>query len=267
MTQSERIGLSFSLGLHAILIAGSFMITFDAAENERSAFIEVTVGEFSMGTPTQRSEQNAEEIETRRNTSDTKSNSRTKTPNQEDQVQKSSDEQVKDVDLSDQDVQIPSDEVVKTAEAEELDPTAQKQKEETDVIPSPNVKRAEEEKEGAKTSGSAEGSEGQTDTEEGTGVDDEKASPFLLEWDGEIKREPKRQPLPSYEADVEAEITIRFQVKPDGTVGQMIPLKKMNPELEREILKTLRTWRFSRLPKTVPQTVQWGTITFRFVLE
>jgi TonB family protein len=66
---------------------------------------------------------------------------------------------------------------------------------------------------------------------------------------------------------VEAEITIRFQVKPAGTVGKMIPLKRMNPELEREILKTLRTWRFSRLPQTVPQTVQWGTITFRFVLE
>lgn len=65
----------------------------------------------------------------------------------------------------------------------------------------------------------------------------------------------------------EATITIRFKVKPDGSIGRVVPLKKMNPKLEREVTQTLRSWRFSQLPSGLPQQSQWGTITFRFVLE
>lgn len=65
----------------------------------------------------------------------------------------------------------------------------------------------------------------------------------------------------------EATITIRFKVKPDGSIGRVVPLKKMNPKLEREVTRTLRSWRFSQLPSGLPQQSQWGTITFRFVLE
>jgi TonB family protein len=75
------------------------------------------------------------------------------------------------------------------------------------------------------------------------------------------------QPLPENTTDHEATITIRFEVKPDGSIGRIIPLKKMNPELEREVMHTLRSWRFSRLPSGIPQQSQWGTITFRFVLD
>jgi TonB family protein len=75
------------------------------------------------------------------------------------------------------------------------------------------------------------------------------------------------QPLPSNSTNEEAVITLRFQVNPDGSLGLVMPLKKMNPELEREVVRTLRSWRFSRLPSGVPQEPQWGTITFRFVLD
>lgn len=94
-----------------------------------------------------------------------------------------------------------------------------------------------------------------------------KSAPYELKWEGDIERNPMVQPLPDNIADAEATITIRFEVKPDGTVGRIVPLKEMNPELEREVMRTLRSWRFSRLPSGVPQQSQWATITFRFVVE
>jgi TonB family protein len=75
------------------------------------------------------------------------------------------------------------------------------------------------------------------------------------------------QPLPSNQTNEEAVISVRFEVHPDGSLGRIIPLRKMNPELEREVMRTLRSWRFSRLPSGVPQEPQWGIITFRFVLD
>lgn len=95
----------------------------------------------------------------------------------------------------------------------------------------------------------------------------EKSAPYELNWEGDIERNPMVQPLPDNTTDSEATVTIRFEVKPDGSIGRIVPLKKMNPELEREVTRTLRSWRFSQLPSGVPQQSQWGTITFRFVKE
>ena len=86
-------------------------------------------------------------------------------------------------------------------------------------------------------------------------------------WEGDIQRAPLQQAMPRYVVEVEAVITVRFEVRADGTVGRVQPLQRMNPELEREVLNTLRSWRFSRLPSSVPQESQWGRITFRFVLR
>lgn len=94
-----------------------------------------------------------------------------------------------------------------------------------------------------------------------------RSTPYDLQWEGELDRTPMVQPLPSNQTNQEAVITVRFEVKPDGSIGRIIPLRQMSPELEREVMRTLRSWRFSRLPSGVPQEPQWGTITFRFVLE
>jgi hypothetical protein len=94
-----------------------------------------------------------------------------------------------------------------------------------------------------------------------------RSAPYDLQWEGELDRTPMVQPLPSNQTNQEAVITIRFEVKPDGSIGRIIPLRQMNPELEREVMRTLHSWRFSRLPSGVPQEPQWGMITFRFVLE
>jgi TonB family protein len=101
----------------------------------------------------------------------------------------------------------------------------------------------------------------------GTSNDPVRSAPYQLAWEGDIQRAPLQQPMPNYVVEVEAVITVRFEVRADGTVGRIQPLQRMNPELEREVLSTLRSWRFSRLPSSVPQESQWGRITFRFVLK
>ncbi len=103
----------------------------------------------------------------------------------------------------------------------------------------------------------------------GTSNDPVRSAPYQLAWEGDIQRAPLQQPMPNYVVEVEAVITVRFEVRPDGTVGSLQPLQRMNPELEREVMNTLRGWRFSQLPKRpgVPQESQWGRITFRFVLK
>ena len=86
-----------------------------------------------------------------------------------------------------------------------------------------------------------------------------------LEWEGDFNRAPLVQPLSNYhchQTDSDAVISVRFEVRQDGTVGRLQPIINANPELEREGLRTLRTWRFSRLPANMPQEYQYGTITF-----
>ncbi len=101
----------------------------------------------------------------------------------------------------------------------------------------------------------------------GTSNDPVRSAPYQLAWEGDIQRAPLQQPMPNYVVEVEAVITVRFEVRADGTVGSIQPLQRMNPELEREVISTLRSWRFSRLPSSVPQESQYGRITFRFVLK
>lgn len=101
----------------------------------------------------------------------------------------------------------------------------------------------------------------------GTSNDPVRSAPYQLAWEGDIQRAPLQQPMPRYVVEVEAVITVRFEVRADGTVGRVQPLQRMNPELEREVLSTLRSWRFSPLPAGVPQESQYGRITFRFVLR
>jgi|TARA_R100001460_G_scaffold27605_6_gene55519 hypothetical protein len=98
-----------------------------------------------------------------------------------------------------------------------------------------------------------------------TNIDDSQSAPYELKWEGNIQRDPLVQPLPQNTTNAEGVISVRFQVKPDGSVGMIIPLKKMNEELEKEVQRTLRSWQFSKLPSGTPQQAQWGTITFRFV--
>lgn len=62
-------------------------------------------------------------------------------------------------------------------------------------------------------------------------------------------------------------LVLKFWVLPDGTVSNVIPQLKAEPELETAAIHYLRQWRFNPLPEDVPSEQQWGTITFRFQLR
>src|SRR5699024_6027449 len=153
-------------------------------------------------------------------------------------------EETKPVDLP-KEVEEVIDEAVKTPDTKKVDPEKSDvaQAEEEIEIP-PQAQKDLDTQAGAKESGDVRGAAGSTTADAGTGSDEKKSAPYELMWEGELEREPMVQPLPTNTTNTEAVISVRFEVRPDGTVGRIIPLKKMNPELEKEVQRTLRSWRF-----------------------
>lgn len=267
-TKDDQRALSVTLSMAVILLAFSLWYTIDMGRNMRPSFIEVEFGEFQTGRLSEFSEVQNEEVATRQNPSEIETEDPVEeAPEPEDTPQAPAEENIKPVDLPDQ-VEDVVDEVVETPDTEVVDPTqvAEQEPEEEIEIP-PQAQLEEEQNEGADESGDPDGAIGDVNSDQGIGTDDDKTSPYELKWEGDIERAPMVQPLPKNNANTEAVITVRFEVRTNGTVGRIIPLRKMNPELESEVMKTLRTWRFSRLPSGVPQQAQWGTITFRFVFD
>jgi|TARA_R110001599_G_scaffold24835_3_gene89276 outer membrane biosynthesis protein TonB len=265
-TQDDSVALTVTLSVSIIMVLFSLWYTLDMNQNFRPSFIEVEFGEFRSGTLAEFSEVKEDEVATRPNPSEVKTEEPVEeTPIPEEQPTNPTEEITKPVDLPDE-VEEVKEEKVETPKTDVVDPTketAEEVKEEIEIPP--QAKEDLEVSDGAKESGDIKGNTGETNADAGTGVDDEKSAPYELKWDGELEREPMTQPLPRNTANTEAKISVRFQVKPDGSVGLIIPLKKMNPELEKEVQRTLRSWKFSKLPSGVPQQAQWGTITFRFV--
>ncbi|MDR8394222.1 TonB family protein [Aliifodinibius sp. S!AR15-10] len=266
--EEDRFAMAVTGGFHLLLVIFFLLYTFSINRNLRPSFIEVEFGEFSTGTQAEYSEQQAEEVATRPDPSETQpENPQPEQPQPVEEQETTTEETTKPVDAPDQQEEIQEEEI-QTPETDKVEPqeeAAEEQQEEITVPP--KTEQDETVQEGEETSGDTEGSEGDINADQGTGNETEKSSPYNLSFEGEIDRAPMVQPLPDNVADSEATITIRFEVKPDGTLGRIIPLKKMNAELEREVIRTLRSWRFSRLPSGVPQQNQWGTITFRFVLQ
>jgi TonB family protein len=267
-SKEERFGLQVALGFHVILFLFLLFVKLDAPQEQRTAFIEVELGAFQMGSPAEYAPKKNQQVESRRVTSknDSKERPQENKPVNQQNTQKSVDK-TKPVDAPDQNEEILSDDVIKTPETEKITPDLSDKQQVKEEAIAPNVKKDELEKDGELKTGDIEGNKGDPNVKQGTGTDEDKTAPFSLKWEGDIERSPQVQPLPRYSQDLEAVITVRFEVRPDGTVARMLPTKKMNPDLEAEVLKTLRTWRFSRLPSGVPQQSQWGTITFRFVLQ
>lgn len=268
-TQDDRFALRVTVGVNAILLIISLIYTFDMTANVRPSYIEVEFGEFKTGQLAEYSEVKNEKVAQRPNPSEVEPEEPVEEV-QEPEItpQTQPEEETKPVDLPDEVEEVDAEEEVTTPVTEVIDPTQQDEKPQEEEVEIPPV--AQENAtvtEGAEESGDEDGARGEINSDQGIGNDEDKTSPYELNWEGEIDRSPMVQPLPTNSANTEAVITVRFEVRPDGTVGRIIPLKKMNPELEREVMSTLRTWRFSRLPGGVPQQTQWGTITFRFVFD
>lgn len=267
-TENDRLALYITIGINAVLLIFSLLYTLDMNQNIRPSYIEVEFGEFKTGQLAEFSEVKNEEVAQRPNPSETEPDEPVEeVPEPDETPQQTTEEETKPVDLADQTEDIQED-PVSTPETEKIDPNEDENQPQEEEVEIPPVARENETvTEGAEESGDEEGARGDINSDQGIGNDEEKESPYDLKWEGDIDRSPMVQPLPENSANTEAVITVRFEVRPDGTVGRVIPLKKMNPELEREVMSTLRTWRFSRLPGGVPQETQWGTITFRFVFD
>lgn len=268
LSEETRFALIVTGGVHLVLLAVFLLYTFTIEQNVRPSFIEVEFGEFRSGTATEYAEEQNQQVATRPDPSEVEPEE----PQPEEPVpvqeqQTTTEETAKPVDAPDQTEEIQEEEI-QTPDTENIEPREESDiQEQEEVIIPPKSRQAEERQEGAETSGDEEGSTGRPDSDQGTGNEADKSAPYELKWEGDLERSPLVQPLPENTTGIEATLTIRFEVKPNGTIGRIIPLRKMNPELEREVMRTLRSWRFSRLPSGAPQQAQWGTITFRFVLE
>lgn len=267
--KEDRFGAGVTAAIHLVIliIALLYNISFDI--DNRPAYIAITLGEFRSGTLAEQSEVQREQVATRPNPAEEQPedpNPEVETPVETPQTQE--EEITKPVELPEEVEEIESEEVVETPETEVVNPEQVDVTEEVIVEEVPPQTREDEQiQEGVDDSGAEDGNTGEVDVDQGTGNNPDRSAPYDLQWEGDLDRTPMSQPLPSNQTNEEAVITIRFEVKPDGTLGRVLPLKKMNPELEREVMRTLRSWRFSRLPSGVPQVAQWGTITFRFVLD
>jgi hypothetical protein len=84
-----------------------------------------------------------------------------------------------------------------------------------------------------------------------------------IEWGGGGNRTVLNKVLPPSPGGLDklVSIKIRFNVLPDGTVGEMRPMTKGDPSLESISLKTLKKWKFNRLDSDIQMT---GIITFTF---
>lgn len=268
LKNEDRFALSITGGLHVVLVIFFLLYSFSVESKVRPSYIEVEFGKFQSGSPAEYAEQQAEQVETRPNPSETEpENPEPEEPKPVEEKQSTTEETTKAVDSPDQKQDVQEEEV-KTPETKKVDPKKETSTEnQKEVVVPPKTQEDEVQQQGAENSGSKKGNTGKRNADQGTGNEQEKSAPYELKWEGDIERNPMVQPLPSNVADAEATITVRFEVKPDGSVGRITPLKKMNAELEQEVMSTLRSWRFSQLPSGVPQESQWGTITFRFVLE
>jgi periplasmic protein TonB len=267
--REDRFGLAVTGAIHLVLLIIAILYTINMDYDNRPAYMEVTLGEFRSGTVAERAEVQQEEVATRPNPAETEPED----PDPEitepvETPQQPEEEVTKPVELPEQQEEIQSEEVIETPETEVINPENVEITEEVEEekVP-PEAEEAEEVQEGVETSGVEEGTTGEINVDEGTGSDSDRSAPYELQWEGDLERSPMVQPMPSNETNEEATLTVRFEVHPDGSLGRVIPLRKMNPELEREVMRTLRSWRFSRLPSGVPQESQWGRITFRFVLD
>jgi protein TonB len=91
-----------------------------------------------------------------------------------------------------------------------------------------------------------------------------------IDWGGEGGRRLLSGRIPVYPegyTDKQMVVLLQFSVFPDGSVGQVTPVRKTDEYLERAAVAALKTWRFESLPLQVDQKVQVGKVPFSFKLE
>lgn len=268
-TKDDGRALIATLVFATLLLSFSLWYTIEIGKNLRPSFIEVEFGEFITGSITEFSELENDEVANRPNPAETETEQPTEeAPEVEEIPETSTLNNTKPVDLPDKVEEI-FDEAIETPVAEEIDPTQSAEKNMVEQVEiAPLAKENIEIQEGAIEGGDVDGATGDTDSDQGIGNDEDNTSPYDLTFEGDLDRTPLSQTLPVNNTNLNATVTMGFEVLPDGSVGRIWPIRRSgNPELERTVLATLRNWRFTKLPKRVPQTNQRGSITFKFIVE
>ena len=96
-----------------------------------------------------------------------------------------------------------------------------------------------------------------------------KSSGYSIDWGGIGSRRLLSGRLPKYPEGTNKEMPVflQFTVLPDGSVSDVLPMRRSDELLEREAIAALKTWRFDPLPSQIEQKAQTGKITFNFKLE
>ncbi len=104
-------------------------------------------------------------------------------------------------------------------------------------------------------------------------VSEETEAAKNLEMDSQIEGPVKgratayQPPPPQVDIENEVEFKLKFWVLPDGTIGEVIPIKRGDAKLERIAIEYLKKWQFEPLSPEVPQQKIWGTIPIRFTVR
>jgi TonB family protein len=253
----DRQAILFSVSLHAILLLLAWYVALEPQTRFQTSMLEVTYGELEQGSPlppTEPIEEETEEAteleeEVTAETPETPESQESERP--EPEPTESEVEEAESVEPNPATEPEPEPDMEQESEIVDSQPEPQPDPEpSTEPSPEPVVEPTQPQY-----------AVEQPESEPETPTEDAQT------WEGELGRDPRVQPLPENRTNTDATITIRFEVNPDGSIGRTLPIKRMNPELEREVMRTLRNWRFNPLPSRVPQEAQWGTITFRFVVE
>jgi len=102
----------------------------------------------------------------------------------------------------------------------------------------------------------------------GNGVGDGIGDGISINFGGRV-RKIYNYLIPPYPNGVSKQIDVRlrFSILPDGTVGSIIVLTKVDGRLENAAINSLKLWRFEPIPSGQTQVEQKATIVFPFRLK
>src|SRR5690625_4016197 len=231
--EENRFGIAVTAGIHIVLLIIAILWHIRMDIDTRPAYIEVALGEYQTGSLAEFAEQQPEEVATQPDPAEVEPEEpEPEVPEPEEVTPEVREEAARPVDLADQ-IEEVAIEPVTNPVTEQINPESNPVEQQEEVVASPpRTEQAEEIQEGEEQSGDEQGLVGDLDVEQGIGNDADRASPYDLRWEGDLERSPMVQPLPENRQDVEATITVRFEVTPQGSVGRIIPLRKMNPRSE-----------------------------------
>jgi len=91
---------------------------------------------------------------------------------------------------------------------------------------------------------------------------------YSIGWGDKGKRAILNYNIPKYPpgVNVEGNVVLSFTILPNGSVGAIVPVKKLHPTLDNLSINSLSKWRFEKLPPGETFSQQ-ATITFPYRLR